>query len=78
MNQNSILNWLFHYMLEHEFHGNRRDMALNLRVTETTLTHAMEDEETAETALLFEQLLAYTLEHDLCIDKILLKYKQAR
>lgn len=76
MNQNSILNWLFHYMLVNEFAGNRREMALQLRVSERTLENALDDEKPAETALLFEQLLAYSLENDVCVDQILAEYKQ--
>lgn len=78
MNPDSILNWLFFYVLEHQFMNDRREMALQLRVTERTLNKAIDEERTAETALLFEQILEYALDHEeLCIDKILKKYKQA-
>ena len=76
MNPNSILNWLFHYMLDRQFHSSRRDMALALRVSERNLVSALDDEKPAETALLFEQLLAYSLEHNICIDDILAEYKK--
>lgn len=75
MNPHSILNWLFYYMLEHEFDNNRREMALQLRVSECTLEGAMTDEKPAETALLFEQLLGYSIDHGVHVDDILAEYK---
>ncbi len=71
-----ILNWLFTYMLEHQFKNSRREMAIQLRVSERTLNHALNSEQ-AETALLFEQLLGYAMEHSIRIDSILDQYRQS-
>jgi len=78
MNSNSILSWLYHYSLEHLFLGDRRGMALALRVSERTLQNALDEEQSAEAALLFEQLLEYCVEKGICIDNILAKYKQQK
>lgn len=53
-------------------------MALQLRVSERTLEGAMDDEKPAEIALLFEQLLGYSVEHDICVDDILAEYKRVQ
>lgn len=76
MNPNSILNWLYHYSLQHLFDNDRRGMALALRVSERTLQSALEEEQSSEAALLFEQLLQYCMENDIQVDDILAKYKQ--
>lgn len=78
MNPNSILNWFFYHMLEQQFSNDRREMALQLRVSERTLEGAMDDEKPAEIALLFEQLLGYSVEHDICVDDILAEYKRVQ
>lgn len=78
MNPNSILNWLYHHCLESLFDNDRRSMALALRVSERTLQSALDEEQSAEAALLFEQLLSYCLDNDVNVDEILRKYKKQR
>ncbi len=77
MNPNSIMNGLFYHVLEQQFGNNRREMAVQLRVSERTLRNAMENEQAAEMALVFEQILRYSLEHGICMDGILAQYKKA-
>lgn len=74
MKPNGILNWLYQYMLEEYFSCDTRHMAIELRVTEKTLSSALKKTTSAESMLLFEQLMEYCLRKKISMDQILMQY----
>lgn len=69
-----ILSWTYQYFLQVYFDSNKRKMALSLRVTEKTLTRALDQENSSESILLFDQLMQYCFSNGISIDLILRKY----
>ena len=61
MNGDGILRWIYRYALENMFDSNLRAMALVLRVSERTLQKAFDNDNTAESLLVFEQLMEYCM-----------------
>ena len=74
---NGILSWTYHFFLRTYFGSDNRKMALALRVTESTLLKALEQEHSAESLLLFEQLMQYCSSNNVSIDDALKKYPQS-
>ena len=74
MNHEGILGWLYHCALNKLFESDLRSMALALRVGERTLERALEQENGAESVLLFEQLMRYCMEHNISMDAMLAEY----
>jgi transcription termination factor NusB len=78
MNHEGILGWLYHCALNKLFESDLRSMALALRVGERTLERALEQENGAESVLLFEQLMRYCMEHNISMDAMLAEYMGSR
>ena len=74
MSNGGILHWIYQYALEHYFQNDSRRMALELRVTEKTLEAALSKEGSAESMLLFEQLMKYLHDNNLSMDNLLAMY----
>ena len=64
--------------MEHYFQNDSRRMALELRVTEKTLEAALSKEGSAESMLLFEQLMKYLHDNNLSMDNLLAMYGKQR
>lgn len=78
MNGCGMLSWAYRHALEHIFDGDIRKMALELRVNETTLGTAMNDETSAQSMLVFEQLFSYMSAHGISMDNMLRQYLMER
>ena len=78
MRQEGILNWIYSYVLKELFNSDLRSMALELRIGEGVIQRAMDQEKSAESMLLFEQLMCYCMQHDISMDSILAKYSGGR
>lgn len=78
MNNGGILHWIYQYALEHYFQKDARRMALELRVTEKTLDTALSKEGSAESMLLFEQLMKYFHDNKLSMDHLLTMYGEQK
>ena len=75
MKSGGLLRWAYAYILKYYFSTDKKRMAIELRVTEKTLQTAMQDESSAESMLLFEQLMCYFMKHNISIDAVLAHYK---
>lgn len=78
MRQEGILNWIYSYALKELFNSDLRSMALELRIGEGVIQRAMDQEKSAESMLLFEQLMSYCMQHDISMDSILAEYSGER
>ena len=78
MRQEGILNWIYSYALKELFNSDLRSMALELRIGEGVIQRAMDQEKSAESMLLFEQLMRYCMQHDISMDSILAEYSGER
>lgn len=78
MRQEGILNWIYSYALNELFNSDLRSMALELRIGEGVIQRAMDQEKSAESMLLFEQLMRYCMQHDISMDSILAEYSGER
>ena len=78
MRQEGILNWIYSYALKELFNADLRSMALELRIGEGVIQRAMDQEKSAESMLLFEQLMRYCMQHDISMDSILTEYSGER
>lgn len=74
MSHSGMMKWMYHYVLGEVFDSDVRNMAIELRVTEKTLQKALEQDNCAESMLLFEQLMHYCMEHSISMDAILALY----
>ena len=74
MNGDGILRWIYRYALENMFDSNLRAMALVLRVSERTLQKAFDNDNTAESLLVFEQLMEYCMRNQISVDAIIAHY----
>ena len=78
MRQEGTLNWIYSYALKELFNADLRSMALELRIGEGVIQRAMDQEKSAESMLLFEQLMRYCMQHDISMDSILAEYSGER
>ena len=78
MRQEGILNGIYSYALKELFNADLRSMALELRIGEGVIQRAMDQEKSAESMLLFEQLMRYCMQHDISMDSILAEYSGER
>ncbi|MGM9590722.1 MAG: hypothetical protein ACI3V0_11225 [Faecousia sp.] len=76
MEFNGILSWAYHFFLCKQFGGDRRHMAIALRVSERTLQKAFDETQSPESALLFEQLMQYCVDNEISMDQILAQYRK--
>lgn len=74
METSGMLGWAYQYALEHLFEGDKRRMALDLRMTEKTLDAAMMEESSAQSMLLFELLFGYMNARGISMDDLLARY----
>jgi len=73
-----MISWVYGYALEQLFAGDKRKMALGLRVSERTLDIAMNQVTSAQSMLLFELLFGYMNERGISMDNILTIYLKER
>ena len=78
MNGDGILRWIYRYALENMFDSNLRAMALVLRVSERTLQKAFDNDNTAESLLVFEQLMEYCMRNQISVDAIIAHYLEGK
>ena len=60
------------------FDSNLRAMALVLRVSERTLQKAFDNDNTAESLLVFEQLMEYCMRNQISVDAIIAHYVEGK
>ena len=78
LDRTGMLSWAYRHALEQLFDGDMRRMTLELRINETTLNTAMEDETSAQSMLVFEQLFGYMRAHGFSMDSMLGQYLKER
>lgn len=78
MNSDGILRWIYRYALENMFDSNLRTMALVLQVSERTLQKAFDNDNTAESLLVFEQLMEYCMRNQISVDAIIAHYVEGK
>ena len=78
MNSDGILRWIYRYALENIFDSNLRTMALVLQVSERTLQKAFDNDNTAESLLVFEQLMEYCMRNQISVDAIIAHYVEGK
>ena len=78
MNGDGILRWIYRYALENMFDSNLRAMSLVLRVSERTLQKAFDNDNTAESLLVFEQLMEYCMRNQISVDAIIAHYVEGK
>ena len=60
------------------FDSNLRTMALVLQVSERTLQKAFDNDNTAESLLVFEQLMEYCMRNQISVDAIIAHYVEGK
>ena len=78
MNGEGILKWIYRDVLERVFDSNLRTMALVLQVSERTLQKAFDNDNTAESLLVFEQLMEYCMRNQISVDAIIAHYVEGK
>lgn len=78
MKQPGILHWTYSYFLKQYFSMDKRSMALAMKVSENTLENALIRNYSAESVVLFEQLMQYCIEQNISIDSILRQYSKLK
>ena len=74
MKKTGLLQWIYQYVLRNHLNSDTRSMAVELRLPESVLENALQNEDSMAYTLLFEQLLAYCARKGISIDSILREY----
>ena len=77
MEKPGLLQWIYQYVLEKYMDSNARSMAVELRLSESLLDDALNNDDSMEYTLLFEQLLSYCARKGISIDSILKEYSES-
>lgn len=73
-----LLQWTYQYILEKHLNSDSRGLAVELRMQESAIERALNEDNSIEYSLLFEQLLAYCSRNGISIDAIMEEYARNR
>lgn len=74
LEKTGLLQWIYHQVLQSQMNSDIRSMAVELRLPESVLENALQNDNSMEYTLLFEQLLAYCARNGISVDAILREY----
>ena len=77
MKKPGLLQWIYQYVLKKYMDSDVRSMAVELRLSESLLADALNNDDSMEYTLLFEQLLSYCARKGISIDSILKEYSES-